>query len=251
MPFVHSTEGRESDEQCESENYSLRGRHLGVFAGARRPRRRRPWDEPRLRQNDFTGRVESTLPGRLGRRIEDDLANLGRLLWFDNVHSLHRDNTCAGCHLTARILRSRVDNSGLCRFEIATGPRNQRAHAARDKHRVLPEADVERPLLRQRRSGKSLATSSSSMFGFTFPAPEVFPRHPTDASHSADRTGRGRRLHRHVVARASRSSTTARGWRFRGADESGSAIIRFAWTSSRFSTGRGNYGLMFGKEFLK
>jgi len=51
-----------------------------------------------LRQHDFTGRVESTLEDRLGRRIDADLANLGRLLWFDNVHSMHRDNTCAGCH---------------------------------------------------------------------------------------------------------------------------------------------------------
>src|SRR5687767_7281572 len=51
-----------------------------------------------LRQHGFTGRIESTLEERLGRRIDDDLANLGRLLWFDPAHALHRDNTCAGCH---------------------------------------------------------------------------------------------------------------------------------------------------------
>ena len=51
-----------------------------------------------LRQHGFTGRIESTLEHRLGRQINRRQANLGRLLFFDNVHSLHRDNTCAGCH---------------------------------------------------------------------------------------------------------------------------------------------------------
>ena len=51
-----------------------------------------------LREHRFSGRVESELEDRLGRRIDPALANLGRLLWFDNSHSLHRDNTCGGCH---------------------------------------------------------------------------------------------------------------------------------------------------------
>jgi cytochrome c peroxidase len=32
---------------------------------------------------DFTGQVESSLEGRLGRRLDPKLADLGRLLWFD------------------------------------------------------------------------------------------------------------------------------------------------------------------------
>ena len=51
-----------------------------------------------LQQAGFTGRIQSTLQTRLGRPINSQLANLGRLLWFDNSVGLHSDNTCAGCH---------------------------------------------------------------------------------------------------------------------------------------------------------
>src|SRR4051812_42447941 len=51
-----------------------------------------------LRQAGFTGRVESTLERRLGRPLDRELANLGRLLWFDVMGGLHGDNTCGGCH---------------------------------------------------------------------------------------------------------------------------------------------------------
>jgi len=50
----------------------------------------------------FTGNIEQTFQERLqaslGRPIDPKLANLGRLLWFDKIHSLHHDNTCGGCH---------------------------------------------------------------------------------------------------------------------------------------------------------
>src|SRR5262245_49836950 len=46
----------------------------------------------------FTGRIASTLETRLGRRLNPELANLGRLLWFDTAGGLHSDNTCGGCH---------------------------------------------------------------------------------------------------------------------------------------------------------
>src|SRR5262245_18862137 len=49
----------------------------------------------------FTGRIESTLETRLGRRLNPELANLGRLLWFDTAGGLHSDNTCGGCHSPA------------------------------------------------------------------------------------------------------------------------------------------------------
>ena len=51
-----------------------------------------------LRQNHFTGRVQSTLTRRLGRNLNLELANLGRLLWFDTITGLNNDNTCGGCH---------------------------------------------------------------------------------------------------------------------------------------------------------
>src|SRR5436190_19418106 len=50
----------------------------------------------------FTGDIEHTFQTRLrsnlGRPIDAKLADLGRLLWFDKLHSLHQDNTCGGCH---------------------------------------------------------------------------------------------------------------------------------------------------------
>ncbi|HEU0295958.1 MAG TPA: cytochrome c peroxidase [Anaerolineales bacterium] len=51
-----------------------------------------------LRQAGFTGRIESTLEQRLGRRLDLQLADLGRNLWFDTLTGLNNDNTCAGCH---------------------------------------------------------------------------------------------------------------------------------------------------------
>jgi hypothetical protein len=46
----------------------------------------------------FTGRIESTLEPRLRRRIDRDLADLGRTLFFDKIAGLPNDNTCVGCH---------------------------------------------------------------------------------------------------------------------------------------------------------
>ena len=51
-----------------------------------------------LRSAGFTGTVESTLEARLGRKISPDLADLGRLLWFDKLPALFHDNACGGCH---------------------------------------------------------------------------------------------------------------------------------------------------------
>src|SRR5262245_43370103 len=51
-----------------------------------------------LKQAGFTGLIQARLEPRLGRPINQKLANLGRLLWFDKLTGLHSDNTCAGCH---------------------------------------------------------------------------------------------------------------------------------------------------------
>ncbi len=54
--------------------------------------------ETRLAQHGFTGRIQSTLEQRLGRHINNQLADLGRLLFFDTVGGLNNDNNCSGCH---------------------------------------------------------------------------------------------------------------------------------------------------------
>ena len=84
-----------------------------------------------LAEHGFTGRIASTLEARLGRRIDPQLADLGRLLFFDPIQGLNDDNTCAGCHspthgfgdtqpIAIGIDNNRVVGPGR------TGPRNQR-----------------------------------------------------------------------------------------------------------------------------
>ena len=51
-----------------------------------------------LAEHGFTGRIESTLEPRLGRKLDNQLVDLGRLLFFDTVGGLNNDNNCSGCH---------------------------------------------------------------------------------------------------------------------------------------------------------
>jgi cytochrome c peroxidase len=131
-----------------------------------------------LRQNDFTGRVELTLPDRLGRRIEADLANLGRLLWFDEIHSLHRDNTCAGCHSPSngfgdtQSIAIGVDNNGIV-GPNRMGPRNQRRSPSVVNTAFYPKLMWNGRFFANAAPGKKLGDPFSNMFGFTFPAPEA------------------------------------------------------------------------------
>ncbi|MDB5901267.1 MAG: hypothetical protein JWM26_145, partial [Betaproteobacteria bacterium] len=84
-----------------------------------------------LKRVGFSGTIESTLEARLKRRIDDRLADLGRLLFFDTVAGLHDDNTCAGCHSPTngfgdtQSIAIGVQNNNLVGPDRA-GPRNQR-----------------------------------------------------------------------------------------------------------------------------
>src|SRR5215510_7679529 len=49
-----------------------------------------------LAQHGFTGRIELTLEQRLGRKLDNQLVDLGRLLFFDTVGGLNNDNNCSG-----------------------------------------------------------------------------------------------------------------------------------------------------------
>jgi cytochrome c peroxidase len=51
-----------------------------------------------LRDNDFTGEMDTALYDRFGHTLDTQLANLGNLLFFDKVLGLHDDHSCAGCH---------------------------------------------------------------------------------------------------------------------------------------------------------
>jgi cytochrome c peroxidase len=84
-----------------------------------------------LTQHGFTGRLQSTLEQRLGRRVDNQLAELGRLLFFDTVGGLNNDNNCSGCHSPTngfgdtQSIAIGVDNNGIVGPDRA-GPRNQR-----------------------------------------------------------------------------------------------------------------------------
>lgn len=83
----------------------------------------------------FTGNIQQTFRARLeanlGRPVDPQLAELGRLLWFDTRHSLHRDNTCGGCHAPgngfgdSQPMAIGVQSNSLVGPHRA-GPRNQR-----------------------------------------------------------------------------------------------------------------------------
>ena len=84
-----------------------------------------------LRKNHFTGRVQLSLRRRLGRNLNLDLANLGRLLWFDTITGLNNDNTCGGCHSPTngfgdtQSIAIGIENNGIVGPD-RLGPRNMR-----------------------------------------------------------------------------------------------------------------------------
>lgn len=84
-----------------------------------------------LAQHGFTGRINSTLHQRIGHRIDNQLADLGRLLFFDTVGGLNNDNNCSGCHSPTngfgdtQSIAIGIDNNGIV-GPHRSGPRNQR-----------------------------------------------------------------------------------------------------------------------------
>jgi cytochrome c peroxidase len=84
-----------------------------------------------LSDHGFTGRIESTLEQRLGRKLDNQLIDLGRLLFFDTVGGLNNDNNCSGCHSPTRgfgdtqSIAIGIDNNGIVGPD-RVGPRNQR-----------------------------------------------------------------------------------------------------------------------------
>lgn len=79
----------------------------------------------------FTGRMEESLQSRLGRPVDRQLADLGRLLWFDTITGLNDDNSCGGCHSPTngfgdtQSIAIGIENNNRV-GPNRTGPRNQR-----------------------------------------------------------------------------------------------------------------------------
>ena len=87
--------------------------------------------EALLEEHGFTGSVGSTLPTRLGRPVNLQLADLGRHLWFDPIGALSDDNSCSGCHSPSngfgdtQSIAIGIDNNDVV-GPGRSGPRNQR-----------------------------------------------------------------------------------------------------------------------------
>src|SRR5215831_15453797 len=84
-----------------------------------------------LSQHGFTGRIGSTLEQRLGRKIDNQLADLGRLAFHDSLLGLNDDNSCSGCHAApkgfgdSQSIAIGIENNNFVGPD-RTGPRNQR-----------------------------------------------------------------------------------------------------------------------------
>jgi len=130
-----------------------------------------------LAANQFTGRVESTLEQRLGRRVDPAKAELGRLLFFDKFVGLHGDNSCAGCHSPmngfgdSQSMAIGVENNDLV-GPRRTGPRNQRRTPSVVNTAFFPN------LMWNGRFSVVSGDPFDNSQGFIFPPPEGTTRFP-------------------------------------------------------------------------
>lgn len=139
----------------------------------------------RLAELGFSGRIEQSLEQRLGRPLQPELAELGRMLFFDVDGGLHDDNTCAGCHSPTagmgdtQSIAIGVQNNGLV-GPNRTGPRNQRRSPSVSNAAFYPK------LMWNGRFFAPTEDPFNASLGFTFPMPEgttTFPANDPLNSH--------------------------------------------------------------------
>jgi cytochrome c peroxidase len=127
----------------------------------------------------FTGRIQQVFHSRiestLGRPINPALAEIGRLLWFDTIHSLHGDNTCGGCHSPtngfgdSQGIAIGVQSNGLV-GPHRSGPRNQR------RSPLVINAALYPALMWNGRFNAASGDPFDGSDGFRFPFPEADSR---------------------------------------------------------------------------
>ncbi len=124
-----------------------------------------------LTAREFTGRIEEALETRLGRPVDPELAEVGRLLFFDPILSLTQDNSCSGCHGPnvsfngSQPIEIGVGNNGV------VGPERRGPHNQRRAPTLINAAFYPRLMWDSRFSSNSLDPFRNDR-GFTFPAPE-------------------------------------------------------------------------------
>ena len=124
-----------------------------------------------LTRRRFTGRIEEKLEERLGRRVDPQLAEVGRMLFFDPVLSLNGDNSCSGCHGPnvsfngSQSIAIGVGNNGIV-GPGRRGPSNQRRAPT-----LLNAAFFPRLMWDSRFSSETVDPFRNSQ-GFLFPPPD-------------------------------------------------------------------------------
>ena len=130
-----------------------------------------------LDQQGFTGRMGEQLEERLGRRVNPELADLGRNLFFDPIMALRRDNSCAGCHAPqfgfadSQSIAIGIRNNNIVGHG-RTGPRNQRRSPTLLNSAFYPA------LMWNARFFAPTADPFDNSLGFVFPLPEGVTRFP-------------------------------------------------------------------------
>ncbi len=124
-----------------------------------------------LARHGFTGRIASTLEQRLGRHLDNQLADLGRSLFFDTVTGLNNDNNCSGCHSPTngfgdtQSIAIGVENNGIVGPNRA-GPHNQRRTPMVANTAFFPN------LMWNSRFASLSSNPFDNSAGFVFPPPE-------------------------------------------------------------------------------
>jgi len=124
-----------------------------------------------LQQNGFDGRIEEKLEQKLGRKLNKDKINLGRLVFFDKGLGLHQDNSCAGCHSPgngfgdSQPMAIGVDNNNIV-GQHREGPRNQRRTPSAINTAFFPK------LMWNGRFASNSGDPFNNSQGFLFPPPE-------------------------------------------------------------------------------
>jgi cytochrome c peroxidase len=126
-----------------------------------------------LSHHGFTGRVGSTLEQRLGRKVDNRLADLGRNLFHDTIVGLNNDNSCSGCHAAPRgfgdsqSIAIGIENNNIVGPD-RTGPRNQRRTPMAINTAFYPR------LMWNSRFSSLSGNPFDNRDGFQFPPPEGF-----------------------------------------------------------------------------
>jgi cytochrome c peroxidase len=124
-----------------------------------------------LIQHGFSGRVGSSLEQRLGRKVDNQLADLGRNLFHDTIVGLNNDNSSSGCHSATagfgdtQSIAIGVENNFIV-GPARRGPRNQRRTPMAANTAFFPNL-----MWNSRFASVSLDPFDNSL-GFVFPLPE-------------------------------------------------------------------------------